>query len=233
MTAEAQVPDRGRRDCRDRLTQLHGLDHAHARVDPSSMLEEIGMRPLRVVGVLGCVAAAFLPVSAEAAEIAIVIGKDRGAFVSVSGKINHGDAERLDTALDLLHDRDIPLIAVGLKSPGGYLVDGLAMADVVRKHGAATFAYGTCASACFIVFAAGSEKMMTSGARLGVHTAYEPGGVTSRSATTVMAETCARYGVPASVVAKMERTPAPGVAWLTRGEEKAMGVRKVRLRPPG
>ncbi|MEJ1935036.1 hypothetical protein WDZ92_32970, partial [Nostoc sp. NIES-2111] len=96
-----------------------------------------------------------------------------------------------------------------------------------------TFAWDTCASACFVVYAAGAKKLATPMARLGVHTAYEPGGSISSKATATMAEACRRFGVPQSVLAKMARTKAPDIAWITRKEARAMGVRQIRAHPSG
>jgi hypothetical protein len=175
---------------------------------------------------------AVLAWPAAAADITVMPSRG-GVVVSMSGKIEHGDTDRLEALLDGLAGASVTVHALALNSPGGYLIESLAMADVVRARRMTTFAWDTCASACFVVYAAGSRKLATPMARLGVHTAYEPGGATSSKATATMAEACRRFGVPQSVLAKMAKTRAPDIAWITRREARAMGVRQIRAHPSG
>lgn len=168
--------------------------------------------------------------AASASDITVMPSRG-GVVVSVAGKIEHGDTDRLEALLDGLVRAGITVHAVALNSPGGYLIEGLAMADLVRERRMTTLAWDTCASACFVVYAAGAKKLATPMARLGVHTAYEPGGTTSGKATRTMADACRRFGVPSSVLAKMAKTRAPDIAWITRREARAMGVRQIRLHP--
>ena len=168
-----------------------------------------------------------------AASYITVMPSRGGVVVSLSGKIEHGDTDRLEALLDGRTKAGVRVHAVALNSPGGYLIEGLAMADLVRERRMTTFAWDTCASACFVVYAAGAKKLATPMARLGVHTAYEQGGSISSKATETMAAACRRFGVPPSVLAKMARTKAPDIAWITRREARAMGVRQIKVRPSG
>jgi hypothetical protein len=79
---------------------------------------------------------------------------------------------------------------VVLDSPGGNLLQGLALGEAIRKarfvtrvqaydHTAGRFAQGgRCASACAYVFLGGVERTVAPGARIGVHQVAAPGGDT-------------------------------------------------------
>jgi len=86
---------------------------------------------------------------------------------------------RIRGVLDLGTTRDVgALLArspkvelVELDSPGGAAVEGLALARLLLDYGASTLVTRECHSACITVFAAGRDRLMDPGARLGLHSA--------------------------------------------------------------
>ena len=67
---------------------------------------------------------------------------------------------------------------VRINSPGGYVWEGLAIANAVRGHGAATtYVDGLAASMGSVIFLAGSRRVMAEGSRLMIHnpTSYAGG----------------------------------------------------------
>lgn len=56
-----------------------------------------------------------------------------------------------------------------LDSPGGIIIAAQLMARSIRERGVATHVNGLCASACTIMFLAGSARTLGSGAKLGFH----------------------------------------------------------------
>src|SRR6185437_10016175 len=120
-------------------------------------------------------------------------------------------------------------VTIRLNSVGGNLLEAIKIADVVRKAKIATavLSGATCASACFIIFAAGNEKYAHYTAALGVHGASEPNGeesVESGAATVSMARVVRELGVPASIIGKMVVTPPDQMVWLGPDELRSMGT---------
>ena len=81
----------------------------------------------------------------------------------------------------------------------------------------------TCASACFLIFAAGEAKYANISARIGVHVASE-NGVMSRAATTSMADVAKALDVPWSIIRRMINTPPGEVEWLSLADLRLMGT---------
>jgi len=65
-----------------------------------------------------------------------------------------------------------------LNSAGGKLLEGVKIAAAIRdaKISTAVGEKAVCASACFLIFAAGNPKFAADGARIGVHKASDIGG---------------------------------------------------------
>jgi len=100
------------------------------------------------------------PSAVSAATFKSVVTKDGKTIVLLSGEILEGDAESLKTAIKTANDAGKLVSGVRLNSPGGNLLEALKLADVVRYAKVATNVSGnaTCASACFLVYAAGATK---------------------------------------------------------------------------
>ena len=86
----------------------------------------------------------------------------------------------------------------------------------------------TCASACFMVLAAGAEKFVSHAAFVGVHGASDGSGretIGSGAATVSMARTLKDLGVPEAIIGKMVVTPPDEMVWLSID-----GLRSIRAR---
>ncbi len=93
--------------------------------------------------------------------------------------------------------------------------------------------HAVCASACFMLFAAGRDKVAEPGAMVGVHSASVSGGnetMDSLGVTTLMAREAAQYGVPAGITGRMVTTAPGQMAWLSRADLESMDVRVVATR---
>lgn len=101
----------------------------------------------------------------------------------VTGPIDLGFADRLRAHLDA----DSEGYRVRLDSPGGNLVEGLAVGRLIRERGLHTevgslrtgdygleLAPGACASACAIAFLGGAARSLSDPAALGFHRFYRP-----------------------------------------------------------
>ena len=173
----------------------------------------------RAMGLLAGTALAALATNTQAATIYDVPGFPEA--IELTGEIVVGDDIYLDRVLS---ERDASGQATAylvLNSPGGLLNQAYAMALAVRARGMATVvsSNGECASACMLVFAAGSVRYALPGALLGVHGASEGrgdgfGSNSSNSGTVRLARDMAFFGAPPKVIAYLVITPSSSMTWL-------------------
>lgn len=146
-----------------------------------------------------------------------------------SGPVTPGDAQRLSRVIAQAEAGRRPILGIFLNSPGGLIREAILMAHDIRATGHTTIVASNyeCASACFLLVAAGREKLIFRGAKIGVHSASEKGIETpdSAAATLSMAREAAQLGVPDSVIGHMVATRASGMQWLTRDELAALAGR--------
>jgi hypothetical protein len=140
--------------------------------------------------------------------------------IMLQGEIKPGDADQLQSILNDRTSHGKATMVLWLDSPGGNVVEGAKLADIVHDNGIKTIVSANrhCVSACFMVFAAGSMRMYSPQGYLGVHSASNTEGAEDGN-TMVITETTARiYGslnVPAAIIGKMVETPPEQVSWVT------------------
>ena len=166
-----------------------------------------------------------LPVQAAAARFSTVEGGGSLTGVLITGPIIEGDAAHFDQSLASVRQQypDHHLRAIALDSPGGLVGEAAKMATRIRNLGLVTVVPddATCASACSVLFAAGSIKVASPTARLGVHGAANLNGeqdTMASAATTRIAQALGLLGAPASVIGRMVVTPPGGMTWLSPQE---------------
>jgi hypothetical protein len=187
--------------------------------------------PLRVP--FGAMWASFLlatSISAGNAASLTSSGAEGKTVLVLSGEITSGDTDRfLAEVKTAMNDRRV-IAGVRLSSPGGDVGEGFKLARVVRDARMATIVPDgvMCASACFIVFAAGSEKFAGYAARVGVHGAASDRSQhetdQSRAATIIMARVVKELGVPPGIIGQMVVTPPNQMVWLSPDDLRSMGT---------
>jgi hypothetical protein len=175
----------------------------------------------------------FSATSAPAATFSTSLDGDRNVIVTLTGQIVEGDSDELASIVRRVDDRGHAVVMLQLNSPGGRIVEGVKLADIVRDEKIATSVTGSarCASACFMVFAAGSKKIVSTTARVGVHGASDENGKEtpqSSVATLSMARISKELGVPSSIIGKMVVTPPNEIVWLTPDDLRSMGATIIR-----
>ena len=173
-----------------------------------------------------------IPSTTSAATFKSVATKDGGTIILMSGEIVEGDTETLKASIKTANDAGKLVSGVRLNSPGGNLLEGLKLADAVRFAKVATNVAGsaTCASACFLVYAAGATKFANHTAQVGIHGASDKQGeetVASGAATVSMARAAKELGVPAAIIGRMVVTPPNEMVWLTAQDLQSMGTTMV------
>jgi hypothetical protein len=160
------------------------------------------------------------PIGTESSEIAMVL----------AGEIEPGDDEKLSEYFQAAQNQKLPISFVNLNSPGGLVSVGAGMARLIRNQQLKTRvkAGSTCASSCFMLFAAGKERYAEPGARIGVHSAvHQRLGETrdAKSTTIDMVRFLSELGVPPSIVGKVVTTKPDQITWLTTEDLRSMQVR--------
>ena len=153
--------------------------------------------------------------------------------IAARGVVVPGDFHRLLAFCDSI-DNVRRIAGLVIDSPGGSVLEAEKIAGAVRDM-ALTVAVpdaATCASACFLIFAASPDRIAAPDAHIGVHRASLAGHETpgSLAATDGMQVAIQHWGVPASVVTKMTGTAAGGVTWLSKSDLAAMHVTPTRPR---
>jgi hypothetical protein len=166
---------------------------------------------------------------ASAAQFSTVNSKNGKTRIDLKGDIEPGDANKLRELVEAANTADRVVVTIRLNSNGGNLLEGVSIADIVRKGRIKTsvLAGAHCASACFIIFAAGYERFADYTALIGVHGASDENGqetVQSGAATVTMARIVRELGVPPSVIGKMVVTPPDKIVWLSVDDLRAMDV---------
>lgn len=109
--------------------------------------------------------------SPEVLEQPLEIALGTGGQLHLTGSFDIGSAERFAAEIAA---RGEYVQTVVLDSPGGSVVDALAIGSLIHEKGLATqvAAGSLCASSCPIVFASGAERIASAEAAIGVHQVY-------------------------------------------------------------
>jgi hypothetical protein len=191
--------------------------------------------------ILGLLGAALAGNAAAASELTSVMTEDNATIIALGGDIEDGDAAATEAMIKSANDDGRLVSALRLDSPGGSLAEAIKLAELIRRAKLPTIvaAGSRCASACFIVFAAGIEKFASYDAAIGVHGVSDRFGHQSaqtEAATLSMARIASTLGVPPRLVRQMVATRPSDIAWLSPDDLRTMGTimtgRSDRTAPP-
>lgn len=109
--------------------------------------------------------------SPDILEQPLDIALGTGGELRLTGSIDIGSAERFDAEIEA---RGEYVQTVVLDSPGGSVMDALAIGGLIHEKGLATrvAAGSLCASSCPIIFASGATRIASREAAIGVHQVY-------------------------------------------------------------
>ena len=177
---------------------------------------------LFVAGLLGC------SMVASAMDYHIAPMGNNDIVIVMSGPIREGDLNKLHAFIRNNTKNVHGLFGFALNSPGGDILEAEAITKFIKKLGVLTIVSDgdLCASACFLLFAAGKGKLVHPRAKIAVHS-VSIGNVenpTALAATTAMARDAATVGVPVAIIGKMVAMPAEGIDFLSRDDLQSMGV---------
>lgn len=174
------------------------------------------------------VGTAVAAADAAAAATLTTMPTGQGTTIILRGDITREDAGALDALLSASGDHKIN--AFRLDSPGGNLIGSIHLARIVQRHPELTTMVvngSTCASACFLVFAAGHKRFADYRSFIGIHSVGDKRGYVTeetKAATVAMARFSAELGVPAEITDLMMVTPPDKIAWLSATDLRSMGT---------
>jgi len=127
------------------------------------------MKKILLAGALSAaLAAPALAASVTDGHLRLLSG-DGVVLIEINGTIIEGDAD----SFGRLEEYTKGPIVVMFNSPGGALIEGLAIGEKIKNHKDITVAYGTCGSACAYAWLAGSKRAMASGAQVVFHSPFQ------------------------------------------------------------
>ena len=145
----------------------------------------------------------------------LLIALGTGGALNLTGTFDIGSAERFSQEIEA---RGEYVQTVVLDSPGGSVVDALAIGSLIHDKGLATkvAAGSLCASSCPIVFASGKTRIASKNAAIGVHQIYaaalsgDPQSAL-RVAGTAMSDAQSTTG---EIIAHLTKTGVDPALWL-------------------
>src|SRR5262245_46447079 len=123
----------------------------------------VGMTRIAAAAML---ASTVLPGRAAQIEVS---GPPGASAIAIVGTIETADAETFQEKT-----RTLTEALVLLNSNGGDVVAAIRVGEMVRARGFTTFVTDTCASACTLIWLAGSQRYMSRHAQIGFHQASKP-----------------------------------------------------------
>jgi hypothetical protein len=181
---------------------------------------EIAMRWPRLFLVL-----LLLAGGARAAEIHVVpLAHGRGVLITVEGEFTLDDGPRF-AAIAHLHDRAI----VVFNSPGGALLAGLQMGQLIRLKHFSTFVpqKALCASACAIAWLGGAPRMMQPESHIGFHQAFYGAHQVAGVGNALMGAYMAQLGLGFETIEYFEKAAPQNITWLTSEDADRLGIQLV------
>jgi peptidoglycan hydrolase-like protein with peptidoglycan-binding domain len=145
-------------------------------------------------------------------------------IIVINGELVSGDQQRFINAA-------LPLegAVVVLAGPGGSLVAGISIGDAIRLKNFRTVVLGSqvCASACALMWLAGTPRLLSANSRVGFHGAWreEAGGkVITSSGNALVGAYLTKLGLPYSAVAFLTRAAPDDMHWLTTQDANRLGI---------
>jgi hypothetical protein len=163
----------------------------------------------------------------HAAEIEVSGPPDPRA-VAIVGTIETADTETFQEKTRTLREA-----IVLLSSNGGDVVTAIRIGEMVRARRFPTFVTDTCASACTLIWLAGSQRYMSRHAGIGFHQASNRDtGEVSGVGNALVGSYLTRLGLSYDAVLYATSAPPDDIKWLTPADARQVGI-DVRVLDPG
>jgi hypothetical protein len=160
--------------------------------------------------------------TATAADITDAGPLDNGKrLVIVAGTIKHGDADRFGEVTKDLGDS----VLIGLESPGGNVVDGIDIGEMIHHRGYETVVVRDCASVCAVIWLAGATRWAATTAHIGFHAAYNAyTGEESGRANAWVGKFLGSIGLSYKAIGWATTAGPDEALWLTEARAAELGI---------
>ena len=181
--------------------------------------------PLAIAATLAVAATLTVAVPCSAADIRSVTAPSGGTGLALSGIIAPGDDAKLAAAL-----ATVPRPRrLSLESLGGNVQAALALGEIVRREGLATTvpSRGVCASACGLVWLAGTPRAMGEDAHVGLHAAYlRRNGVSveTGAANALIGAYLGRLGLDDKAIVYLTSAAPEEMTWILPADRQRYGI---------
>ncbi len=168
--------------------------------------------------------------AAFAADITISEALDDGSpIITISGEIVEGDQEKF-----LVLARKAPGALVSLKSPGGLIGPAMDIGRIIWFNDMTTYVHDAeCASACGLIWLAGSTRAISTGGRVGFHSVYySPSKNNTKESSSGNALVGAYLGslkIGSKAIAYVTEASPRTMKWLSEPDAKAIDLRVLFL----
>jgi len=151
-------------------------------------------------------------------------------IVHVDGRITQEDSDKFDRVTQSLGEMFNRPVIVILNSPGGEILASLEIGETVRSHGFATGVVNNalCASACSMIWVAGTSRFLGNSAKLGFHAAYTISAddkKESGQANALVGAYLTKLGLSYAAVAYATAAGPDEMQWLHPADALGIGIK--------
>jgi hypothetical protein len=149
--------------------------------------------------------------------------------VTIEGTIEYNDETKFASVVTGVGSQTL---TIGLTSPGGVIGPAIAIGRLIHERGYATsvFPGGECASACGLIWLAGSSKFVGTNAHVGFHAAYNASTLQeSGKANALIGKYLGELGYSDGAVEYATHAAPDQMQWLTREDAIAFNIKVENL----
>jgi hypothetical protein len=180
--------------------------------------------------------AAVSTVSAQAANITWWNDPNGYAVVDIAGELVPGDTDKfIKIASDAGIQSTAPIM-VTLNSPGGVPQVGITIGNLIHRYHFVTSVRPSekCASACALIWLAGTPRTLSSTSKVGFHAVYyQDSGQISPSGNAEVGAYLYGLGFSYAAIDYFTQTPPESMDWLTPTKAKELNLQVVVLENRG
>jgi hypothetical protein len=156
----------------------------------------------------------------HAAQLAVDDSKPQLPAIGITGAIEEADVVRFQ---ELSAARNHALVLLE-KSAGGKMAAAIEIGEMIRAKGYYTIVKDYCASACALIWLAGSKRFMIPSAHIGLHQAYNVTGQADGMGNAILGAYLTRLGLSYSAIIYATQAKPGELKWLTVDDAKRIGI---------
>lgn len=186
------------------------------------MIKLFSHRALQYIFVVVC----LVPFLLQAAHAIVIATDSKKNEISISGEFNENDDAKLRSVLEAKNQQ---YKSISLSSPGGNLMAGLRIGELIRKYQLSTNvpSNSICASACGFAWLGGVKRAVEEKGNVGFHASYViRDGVKTETGpgNALIGAYMNRLGYSDLAIIFATRAAPTQMSWLTTEDGKRLGI---------